>query len=122
MITAGGWSPTVRVDRYSVSMLPRDHEDASSYDLAVEYRGGGLWAVVRGRRCLGVDGSWSHEPHSSERDDEWLAAHRFPEREAIELAVRTAPGIRAGGITAAEAAARDLARATGRTNQTEATT
>lgn len=120
MITATGWSAVVRADRYSVSVLPRDHEYASSYDLAVEYRGDGLWAVVRNGRCLGADGTWSYEPHPGERDDDWLAAHRFPEQEALELARRAAPHIRINGVTAAEVAADAYrALATGRTNQTE---
>lgn len=118
MTTPGGWSPVVRVDRYTVSVLPEGHIDAHTFDIEVEYRGGGRWAVTHHRYCLGADGAWEYEQHPSERTEEWLALHRFTETEALDLARRAAPSVRINGITAAELAAR-TARATGRTHQTE---
>lgn len=78
--------------------------------LAVEDRGNGQWAVTRPRRCLGVDGEWDWEPIPSEREDDWLAAHRFDLATALALAKQAAPTVAVNGITAAQAAAR---RATG---------
>ncbi|KMJ92480.1 hypothetical protein ACH58_07595 [Achromobacter xylosoxidans] len=36
-----------------------------------------LWAVRRNGDCLGRDGAWSYEPMPSNRNDAWLALHRF---------------------------------------------
>ena len=83
--------PTVRVTEYTVSMLPEDDINAGAFDITVAYRGHDLWAVSRSRRCLGRDGTWDWEPIPSERDDEWLAEHRFPEQEALRLAKEQAP-------------------------------
>lgn len=90
---------------YEVGVLPLDHDDAHSFRITVEWRGGESWAVLHMRYCLGVDGEWDWEAHPSERSDDWLAAHRFPLDEALRLAREAAPGIRVNGRTAAEVAA-----------------
>lgn len=93
--------PQVRVTRYEVSVLPGDDVNYPLYVLAVEARGAGRWAVVRHRQCLGVDGEWSWESVPSEREDEWLAAHRFDLDTALRLARESAPGVIVNGMTAA---------------------
>jgi hypothetical protein len=98
----GVWA---RVRSYDVSVWPDDIEcvDSSTWKLTVEYRGRGKWAVTRtGRVCLGSDGEWDWESIPSERQDEWLTAHRFPLAEALDLARRHAPDVKINGMTAAE--------------------
>ena len=94
--------PRVRATRFEVSLLPEDDINYPFYAVAVEDRGAGRWAVVRHRQCLGVDGEWSWESIPSEREDEWLAAHRFDLDTALRLAREAAPGVTVNGITAVE--------------------
>lgn len=101
----------VRATRYEVSLLPEDDINYPFYAIAVEARGNGRWAVVRHKRCLGPDGAWSWESIPSEREDDWLATHRFDRDTAIRLAKQAAPTVTVNGITAAQAAARRVARA-----------
>lgn len=101
----GVWA---RVRSYDVSVWPDDIEciDSETWKLTVEYRGHGKWAIVRGRSCLGSNGEWDWEMRPSEREDEWLAAHRFPLAEALDLARRHAPAVKINGMTAVEVLAR----------------
>ena len=109
---ARGWldgqepGPRVRATRYEVSLLPEDDLNYPLYVIAVETRSASLWAVVRHRQCLGTDGEWSWESIPSEREDEWLAAHRFDQETAIRLATEAAPGVTVNGISAAQVLAR----------------
>lgn len=91
--------PEVRVTRYEVSCIPEDHETRFSLTVAVECRGRGKWAVLNAPYCLGSDGEWEYEMRPSERDDEWLATHRFDLETALELAKREAPLMRVNGWT-----------------------
>jgi hypothetical protein len=93
-----------RPTSYDVSVWPPGTEcmDSDTWKLTVEYRGRGKWAVMRHRICLGSDGEWDWESIPSEREDEWLATHRFPLAEALDLARRHAPLVRINGMTAAE--------------------
>jgi hypothetical protein len=45
------------------------------------------WAIRDGQgQCMGRDGCWTWEPMGSQRDDAWLAEHRFVTlREAMEV-------------------------------------
>lgn len=114
--------PTVKVTRYEVSCVPEQDINASMFTITVEYRGGGKWGVFRGgHRQLGADGTWSwgyqwpggdREPATDEEHadyerghDVWLAAHRFDEATALELAAAAAPHIRMNGYTVADALA-----------------
>ena len=97
---------TVRPSQFEVSVLPEDDINCPYFVVTVETRGSGRWAVVRNRQCLGADGEWSWESIPSEREDEWLATHRFDLETATRLAVETAPGISVNGMTAAQALAR----------------
>lgn len=87
---------------YTVTCLPGETPDRSSWNITVEYRGRGLWAVTRWKNCLGRDGEWDYEHIPSEREDEWLAEHRFPLEEALELAKAAAPHVVVNGMTPAD--------------------
>lgn len=99
--------PTVQPTRYVVSLFPPDDHNGALFNLAVEYRGSGLWAIVRLGYCLGADGEWSYESIPSEREDEWLASHRFDLDTALKLAKEAAPHITVNGFTVADALARN---------------
>ncbi|MFG3046295.1 hypothetical protein ACGFZR_15365 [Streptomyces sp. NPDC048241] len=96
---------TVQITRYEVSVLPADDINRHVFTINVEYRGDGRWAVVRHQRCLNAAGEWSWESIPSEREDDWLAAHRFDETTALRLAREAAPHIVVNGHTAADAVA-----------------
>lgn len=98
-------SVRVEVDSYRVSLFPTDSFDGELFDITVEARGHGKWAICRGRLCMSRDGAWSFEAIPSARDDEWLREHRFEHDEALQIAVRVAPHVERNGRTAAEAAA-----------------
>lgn len=94
----------VAVDRYTVNAMPEDAVQHYLWLITVERRRGtDSWAVCRHRMCLGRDGEWSWEPSSSNRTDEWIAEHRFPLQEALALAVKAAPLLTVGRLTAAMA-------------------
>ena len=92
----------VRVEAYGVNALPQDHDAARHFELRVESRGNGWWAVTRGTECLSIDGDWDYEPLPSARTTEWVAAHRFGEAEAIRMARQACRAIRVNGVTAEE--------------------
>ena len=94
--------PYVRPTQYAVSVLPEDDINSHVYEITVEYRGRDRWAVLRGRQCLGTDGAWSWESIPSEREDEWLDAHRFDLDTALRLAKEAAPHVVVNGRTAAQ--------------------
>lgn len=95
--------PNVQATRYVVSCFPPDSEEGGHFNLAVEYRGRGLWAVTRHKQCLGTDGEWSWESIPSEREDEWLDSHRFDLDTALKLAKEHAPLVTVNGFTVADA-------------------
>jgi hypothetical protein len=97
--------PTVQATRYVVSHFQPDDHEGAVFNLSVEYRGRGLWAVVRMGSCLDSDGTWSYESIPSERTDEWLAGHRFDLDTALKLAKKAAPHITVNGFTVADALA-----------------
>lgn len=101
---------TVQPVSYLVSCLP-EGEDQHSFTIRVEYRGGGRWAVVQHRMCLGADGEWSWESIPSEREDEWLATHRFDLDTALELATQAAPLLTVNGFTITDVMAMNVRRA-----------
>ena len=92
----------VLVTEYEVSILPRDDINRSAWSLNVAYRGHGLYAVIAHRCCLSSSGSWDYEVIPSEREDEWIAEHRFPLEEALQLAAEHAPNVVCNGMTAVE--------------------
>jgi hypothetical protein len=94
--------PAAYPTAYTVTCLPDETPDANSWELTVEYRGRGLWAIKRWSNCLSRNGEWDYEHIPSEREDEWLAEHRFPLEEALELAKKAAPDVIVNGMTAAD--------------------
>ena len=92
--------------RYTVNLLPETDINAHVFEITVDYRGHGLWAVLRHGWCLSTDGSWDYEVRPSEREDEWIAEHRFDLDTALRLAEEAAPGVTVNGLTAADALAR----------------
>lgn len=48
---------------------------------------------------------WDYEMRPSEREDEWLATHRFDEAIALRLAKEAAPHVTVNGRTVADALA-----------------
>ena len=93
----------VEVTRYEVSVLPHDDINRSCFTITVESRGRGLWAVARHSQCLDASGQWDWEPSPSNREDDWLATHRFDLDTALKLARETAPTLRVNGETATDA-------------------
>jgi hypothetical protein len=101
-----------RIRSYEVSVWPDEIEcmDSEVWKITVAYRGHGMWAVVRGGDgsrgiVLGVQSdlhAWHIEPRPSERDDDWLAGHRFPLDAALDLARVHAPKVTINGMTALE--------------------
>lgn len=91
------------VTRYEVSVLPRNDINRPHFTIAVEYRGDNRWAVTRHRECLGADGAWGWEPSPSNREDDWVDAHRFDLDTALRLARDAAPHVVANGLAAVDA-------------------
>lgn len=101
----------VRPAEYRVSVFPDDMansadpavaEAADVWSLTVAWRGRDQWAVMRGPWCLNDAGELDTEPIPSERDEDWLASHRFRLHAALALAIRHAPHVTVNGKTAAE--------------------
>lgn len=95
-----------RLSEVTVSALPEDHIDYHLFQIVVQWRGGETYAVYRHRQCLSMTGDWDYEPLPSERDEAWIATHRFSYDAALALAAREAPNVVCNGRTAAEVAAR----------------
>lgn len=85
--------------QYTFCSLPESNVNYTAYSVLVEYRGEGLWAVLRSRWCLGVDGEWDYEPGPSSREDDWLETHRFDLETALRLAREAAPEVTVNGYT-----------------------
>ena len=92
--------------RFTVNLLPETAPDAHLFEITVEYRGHGRWAVLRHSQCLNHDGTWDWEMRPSEREDDWLDTHRFDLDTALRLAKEAAPSVSVNGLTAAAALAR----------------
>lgn len=101
--TPGVPSVAVQITEYEVSILPEGDINRPLYTINVSYRGEGRWAAVRHHACLNSKGEWSYELRPSEREDDWLAEHRFNRMTALELARKAAPQIVVNGQTATEA-------------------
>jgi hypothetical protein len=99
-----------RITEVTVSAVSEDNINHGLYAITVQWRGGETYAVIRHRMALGTDGEWDYEPIPSDRDDEWIATHRFTYDSAYELAVRAAPQVIVNGLTVADALARAVAK------------
>lgn len=105
---------TVRTTEVTVSAVPEDNINHGHFSVTVQWRGGETYAVARHRMCLGTDGEWDYEPSPSNRDDDWIAAHRFSHDEALVLAAHACLELTVNGFTVADvlAAAEQKARGT----------
>lgn len=95
-----------RVTEITVSAIPEDNINHGHFSVAVQWRGGETYAVTRHGQCLGADGTWDYEPRPSNRDDDWIAAHRFGLEKATELAGRACLELTVNGLTVADVLAR----------------
>lgn len=90
----------VKITEYTVNAVGGEGIDAHAYGITVAYAGADRWAIRLRGRCLNTDGEWDWEPIPSERDDDWLNAHRFDRLTAIGLAVEHAPNVTVNGVRA----------------------
>lgn len=97
---------------YEVSIWPENCcIDSDTWKLEVTYRGPDRWSVGRHAKIsLSRNGEWDWESRPSEREEEWLAEHRFTLEDALALAREHAPNIVINGMTATEVYARHQAR------------
>ncbi len=92
----------LKATTYTLHLFGADHPLRARYEeidlptITIECRGplgSDSWAVCHKGQCH--DGiSWDHEPLPSSRTEAWLAMHRFPLHEALELAVSAARPLR----------------------------
>lgn len=87
----------VRATRYEVSPLPPDDPAARDFTLTVEERRS-IWrsvswvVTVDGHRLMDRDGRFEYGPYGT--SEEWIAAHFFDEKTALDLATEYAPTLR----------------------------
>jgi hypothetical protein len=105
--------PTITPTTYTVTCLPPDGLGAENWDIEVQYTGGFRWGKptpperhwavrLRGHWCLSDEGEWDRESIPGEREDEWLADHRFTLETALNLAKQAAPHVTVNSQTPAE--------------------
>lgn len=102
--------PTVRVAKYGVSCLPRNHPSYRHFVVWVTERSPGKWGVSDGCDIYDADGKASWQPLPSEQREEWRARHHFDLDTALTLAKRIAPTLVVNGYTVADALAAGAAR------------
>ncbi len=95
--------PNVRAAEYTVNCLPEDDFDSHVFEIRVQYRGNGRYAVIRHGQCLGADGTWDQGVKEYDRGDAWLNAHRFDLDTALKLAKEQAALVTVNGFTVADA-------------------
>lgn len=120
-VVIDGLTIHTRPTSYSVSAVPEDPYDGLLFEIEVQYTGGYQWAKprpegrqwavrLRGHRCLSKSKTWDYESIPSEREDDWLAEHRFDLPTALRLAAEMAPTVTVNGFTPRDAIARQAAR------------
>lgn len=102
--TVGGTTsgPEAVPTQYTISPVPLDDPEqryAYPFNVTVEWRGDGLWAVVNGDYTLTSLGDWEYEPRPSSRDDGYLARCRFDLDTALLLARDVASAVEVNGMT-----------------------
>lgn len=98
--------PTVQAVEYTVNCLPEDDYDSFAFEIRIQYRGNGRYAVIRhGHSCLGADGTWDQGVKEYDRGEAWLDSHRFDLDTATRLAKQQAPLVTVNGFTVADALA-----------------
>lgn len=77
-----------------------EYDEASHFDVYVEWRSKDRWAVVdRFRACYNKEGKREHEPQPSSRDEDFLNEYRFSLQEAVEIAQRVAKTVKLNRFT-----------------------
>lgn len=95
---------TVMAVEYTVNCVPEDDLDSFCFEVPVQYRGNGRYAVIQhSHSCLGADGTWDQGVEEYDRGDDWLDAHRFDLDTALRLAKEAAPHVTVNGYTVAHA-------------------
>ncbi|MFJ3699546.1 hypothetical protein ACIPW9_36390 [Streptomyces sp. NPDC090052] len=94
---------TCQATCYEVSILPEGDINRHVFNIDIEYRGVGRWAVTRHGSCLGADGTWEFGVKEYDRGEAWLNSHRFDLDTALRLARDAAPHVTVNGYTAADA-------------------
>lgn len=87
--------------RYTVSSVPESNVHFFRLSVSVErtsHVDGGQWAVRQRGQCLDSDGRWDWEPSPSDREDGWLATHRFDLNTALWLASKAVSEMAGGGV------------------------
>jgi hypothetical protein len=111
-VTTDRLEAIARPTTYEVTCLPDDPYGGESWSIDVQFAGASRlgkpkppdqwWAVrLRGHWCLSRARTWDVEPLPSERDEDWLAEHRFSLEDALERAKTMAPDIVVNGMTPA---------------------
>lgn len=100
MEISDGWAAT----GYQLDLLANT-VNAGVWNLRVEHRGRGAWAVLHHSQCLSSDGEWDWEPQPSSRTDEWKRTHRFDLVTALLLGQQHYNDLAVNGATPAEALA-----------------
>jgi len=90
---------SIRITELTVSALPEENINHPHFSVKVSWRGDDRYAVERMRRCLGADGEWDFEPSPSNREDDWIATHRFAYEEALKLARQACLRLTVNGFT-----------------------
>ena len=105
-------TPTVhsRITEVTLCALPEDNINHDIYSVTVTWRGDDRYAVKRLSQCLAADGTWDYEPSPSNREDDWIAEHRFDYDTAMRLAAEAAQHVTVNGLTVADALARRARR------------
>lgn len=104
--------PVVHAVEYTVNCVPDDDIDGHLFEVRVQYRGNGRYAVIQhGDRCIGADGTWDQGVKEYDRGDAWLNAHRFDLDTALRLAKEAAPHVTVNGFTVNDAIAMRQKRA-----------
>jgi hypothetical protein len=99
------------VEEISISPIPVGDINRPGWAVTVtfggrEVDGVKLYGVKNMGRSLSRDGSWDDEPLPSSRTEKWLAEHRFPLEEAMDLARSVAHTITWNGLSADDVAER----------------
>lgn len=103
---------TIQPTEYTVNCLNGEYLDNHLFEVRVQYRGAGRYAVIRGgQMCLGADGTWDYGVKEYDRGDDWLNAHRFDLDTALKLAKEQARLVTVNGHTVSDALARQQSRA-----------
>lgn len=96
--------PAVQAVEYTVNCVPEDDLESHLFEVRVQYRGAGRYAVIQhGHLCLGADGTWDHGIKEYDRGDDWLNTHRFDLDTALRLAKEAAPHVTVNGHTVTDA-------------------